>query len=507
MNQRSGRAAQDEFKLLCSQSGITCNPSLEDDHGWDFIVEIPAPGSDNLPADKVSAPRQVLVQVKSTHGKHAKTRIKLSNALKFSQNYLPCFIVLFQYKKGERQHIYVRHFWKGLMERSLKRGRIVSVEGKPINQSMVSISFTDEDDHSGDLIDWMTHTVNTFPIEYSKEKRELAEQLGYESQNYRGEVSIGPLKGIEEIVDHQLGLIESLPVTHIKLVDSRFNIDAPTPIYEGTSGQITLRPNFSKEWTLVLQAPDDEPILFPATVRFPAIPDLPPDKFKILIETWLFNVTMVHPGEIKLTLQLEDFFNRKLPITRLNEFARLLSWNSDSILVKVVEDGLPLFSFRGNINSDIDKGISRNFANITKELLNIQTRAGVPDVEFSLFDVQNSLTKLFVFHEILTAKDVKLNFELVSEWKYENSISRLLGYLDVEVGGYNFLAVFDAPVSMQHAPGNFIEFICGQRTLRDCFVGKDANSVLSAGHTSYKEQSALYGPECFCAGNFRDYIQ
>lgn len=507
MNQRSGRPAQDEFKLLCSQGNITCNPSSEDDHGWDFIIEIMAPESDNLPADKVSAPRQVLVQVKSTNSKFAKTRIKLSNALKFAQTALPCFIVLFQYKKGKRQHIYARHFWKTLMERSLERGRIASVEGKPINQSVVNVSFTDEDDHSSDLIQWMIDTVNAFPIEYGKEKRELAENLGYESQNYRGEVSIGPLKGIEEIVDHQLGLTESLPVQRIKLVDSRFGIDAPTPLHEGTSGQITLRPNDSKEWTLVLQASDYEPISLQATVKSPAIPGLPLDKFKILIETWLFKATMMHSGAMDWTLQVEELFNRKLPIARLNELARLLSWESDSISMKAVEDGLPLFTCRGNINSDIDKGLFLRFANITKELLDIQSRAGVPTVQFSLFDLQNSLKILSVLHDILTPRGIKLNLKLVSEWKYENSISQILGYIDVEVGGCTFLVIFDAPVNMQHASGNFIELICGQRMLRDCFVGKDAGSVLSAGQTSYEEQCDLYGPECLGVGNFRDYIK
>ena len=40
VDQRMGRPAQDAFKLQCSSAGITCNPSLEDDYGWDFMVEI-----------------------------------------------------------------------------------------------------------------------------------------------------------------------------------------------------------------------------------------------------------------------------------------------------------------------------------------------------------------------------------------------------------------------------------------------------------------------------------
>ena len=507
MDQRSGRPAQDEFKLLCSKRNITCNPSLEDDHGWDFLVEIPASGSDKLLADKVPAPRPVLVQVKSTSNKPAKTRIKLSNALKFAKNELPCFVVLFHYnKKAKRQHIYACHFWKDLIERSLKRGRKASVEGKPLNKSMMSISFTDQDDHSDDLIEWMINTVNALPIGYGNEKRELADNLGYEEQSYRGKLAIGPLKDIAELVDHQLGLTDYLPVTHIKLIDSRFGIDDPTPIYEGSSGQISLRPNDTREWTLVLQASDNDPISVPATIRAPAIPGLPLDKFKILIETWLFRANMTHPGGIKLTLKVEDISNRKLPLAKLNELARFLSWESDSISMKAVEDGLPLFTCHGNVSSNVDKGLCLKFANITKNLLDIQSRSGVSTVELSLIDLQYSLNKLSVLHEILTAKDMKLNLKPGPEWKNETSISHVIGYIDIEVGEFIFLIIFDAPVSMRHVPENLIELTCGERTLRDCFVGIDSDSVLSAGQTSYREQNELYGPECLGVGNFRDFI-
>ena len=507
MDQRSGRPAQDELKLLCSQRNITCNPSLEDDHGWDFIVEFPSLVSDRLLADKVQAPRPVLVQVKSTRNKPAKTRIKLSNALKFANNELPCFVVLFHYnKKDKGQHIYACHFWKDLIERSLKRGRKVSVEGKPTNQSMISVSFTDQDDHSGDLIEWMTKTVNALPIGYGNEKRKLANNLGYEGQNYRGKLAIGPLKGIEEIVDHLLGLSDYLPVKHIKLIDSRFGIDDPTPIYENTNGQISLTPNDTKEWTLVLQALDNDPISLPATIKTPSIPGLSLDKFKILIETWLFKATMTYLGGIELTLQVEDFSNKRLPIAKLNELARFLSWESDSISMKAVEDGLPLFTCHGNVSSNIDKGLCLKFANITKNLLDIQSRTGMSTVELSLIDLQNSLNQLSVLHEILTAKDMKLNLKPGPEWKNGTSISHVIGYIDIEVGDLIFLVIFNATVSMRHVPKNYIELTCGERTLRDCFVGKDSDSVLSAGQTSYREQSDLYGPECLGVGNFRDFI-
>ena len=506
MDQRSGRPAQDEFKLLCSERNITCNPSLEDDHGWDFIMEIPTNVSDRLLADKVPAPRPVLVQVKFTSGKTAKTRIKLSNALKFANNELPCFVVLFHYNKnGKRQQIYVCHFWKDLIERALKRGRKVSVERKPTNQSMMSVSFIDQDNHSDDLIKWMINTVNALPIGYSNEKRKLANNLGYEEQNYRGKLAIGPLRDIEELVDHQLGLTDYLPVKYIKLTDSRFNIDDPTPILESTSGQIRLRPNDSIKCTLVIQGSDNDSISVPATIRTPAIPGLPLDKFKISIETWLFRA--VTPlGKFELTLRGEDLSIMKLPIAQLDELVRFLSWGNDSISMKAIKDGVPLFACRGNVSSNIQRGLCLNFANITKNLLDIQSLAGVSTVHISLIDLQNSLNILSVLHEILTAKDMKLEIEPGPEWKNETSISHVIGYIDIEVGEFTFLILFDAPVSMRQAPENVISLLCGERALRDCFVGKDADSVLLAGQTSYEEHRNLHGPECLGLDNIRTFI-
>lgn len=508
MNQRTGRPAEDEFKLLCSQRNITCNPSLEDDHGWDFIIEIPVTPAEKLLADKIPAPRPVLVQVKSTRSESATIKIKLSNALRFAQTTPPCFVVLFQYnKKGERERIYARHFWKDLIERSLKRGRKASVEGKALHQSMVSISFTDQDDHTDDLIGWMSNTVNVFPIDYGSDKQKLVNNLGYERHNYRGELAIGPLKGIEELVDHQLGLTDELPVTRIKLIDSRFGIDDPTPVYEGTAGRLRLTPNDSREWTLILHTPDDEPILLPATIKSPAIPGLPFEKFKILIETWLFKATMSYSGSTELAFGDEDILKKKMPLAQLNELARFLSWKSDSVLMKAVENGLPLFQCPVNISSTVDKRLCIFFADITKNLLKIQSCAGTSTVRASLLDLRHSFKQSCALHGIITAKEMKLNFKPGPEWKYETSISHILGYIDVEVGGFIFVAILDAPITEQAVSDSLIIFTCGEFTLCDGFVGEEPDSVLSAGQASYEEQSRHFVHEYLCVGNFRAFLE
>ena len=241
MSQRLGRPAQDRFKLLCSQARVTCNSPQEDDHGWDFMIELTPPQDTHNPADKTPGVKKALIQIKSTWGQSPRTRIKVANALKFAKDDLPCFIVLFHYTKQVGTQIYVRHYWTELIERTLKRARQASAERRNVHKMWMEVRFLPGDDHSNDLISWIISAVQESPFDYSSTKRSLYETIGYEGRKYRAEIAFGPIRGIEEIVDHELGLTEYLPVSKIRLVDSRFGIDAPVPILESCQGRIQIR--------------------------------------------------------------------------------------------------------------------------------------------------------------------------------------------------------------------------------------------------------------------------
>ena len=503
MDQRSGRPAQHEFNLLCSRASLTCNRSEEDDHGWDFIVEIPAPSTHDLPADKVPALKQVLVQVKSTKGRSATTRLKVSNALKFAKAELPCFVILFHECSDGRRRIYAYHFWEELIESALKRGREVSAAHKLPHKTTMNISFSDRDEHSDDLIAWMRDTVNALPKEYGSEKQMLYETLGYAGErNYRAEVTFGPLKGVEELVDHQLGLTDFLPVSHIKLIDSRFGIDAPSPILESTSGELELRPD-PREGNVVLQASNGDIISLPATARSPAIPGLPPEKSKLRIETWLFTAVLPS-GEISFQ-SVDNLMDRKLPIERLVDFVSFVSWNGP-ISAKLVTAARPPLDFSLNLSVTGEKGDWLKLVNIAKTLWEIQSRAGVATVELALRDLQNSWSELSVFHDILTAEDMRLGIVQDSTWEPE-ICSRMLGYFDFEVGGVTFLVVFDAPISEQSAQEDRILLNLGERVCLDCFVGEEADSIRSLGQASYERQADRHDEDCVALGNFRDFFR
>lgn len=505
MSHRSGRTAEYEFGRLCSRAGVTCNKSSEDDHGWDFIIEIAPQKQSGQPADKVPGIRQVLVQVKSTKSKFPKTGMKVSNALKLAKSELPCFVVLFHYTPSSEARIYVRHFWAELMERALLRGRQASAENKKPHKVRMEIGFSDEDEHSADLIHRIIATVNEHSVEYPEKKRALCNTLGYGERNYRVEATFSQLDDIEELVDHQLGFTDYLPVSNIKFVDSRFGIDAPVPMWESDHGQIQIRPNNTKKCKLVFQNSNGDDISLEATMRRPAIPNLPPDKFKIAIETWCFTATFFSDGSI--SAEIPDMWNEKLSLERLSEYVTFLSWGGEKISMKIVDYEFDPLKMRGTLSLTGRKEFLTKMSDIVRTLREIQKRAGVSDVNLTLQDLNCSFRELLLFHEILTAEDMQLSGDWEPPLKTDDSFYRVLGHCDFEVGGFTFFVVFDALATDLSAEGGGTKLDCGKRVLRECFVGDDGDGIRAAGKRSYEIEETEHGDNCLSFGDFRALLR
>lgn len=505
MSHRFGRTAEDEFKRLCSRAGVTCNKSSEDDHGWDFIIEIASQRESGLPADKLPGPKQVLVQVKSTQGKLPKTKMKVSNALKLAKSELPCFVVLFHYAPDSEERIYIRHFWDELMERALLRGRQASAENKKPHKVWMEIRFSDKDEHSTDLIRWIISTIEEHSVGYAENKRTLFETLGYDGRKYRTEVTIGPLDGIEELVDHKLGITDYLPITKMRMVDSRFGIDAPVPLWESDHGRIQIRPNNARKCKLVLQNSSGDVISFKATIRGPAIPNLPPEKFKIAIETWCFTATI--SSDRSFLAQVTDMWNQKLSLERLSEYVTFLSWGGEEISMKIVDQEFDPLDIRGTLSLNGHEEFFKKMTGIVRTLREIQKRAGVSNVNLSLQDLSCSFRELLFFHDFLTAEDMQICGELDSPLKTNVKFSRMLGYFDFEVGGNIFFVVFDALATDLSMVVKGVKLDSGKRVLRECFVGGDSESIRATGKRSYEIVEADHGNECFSFGDIRDLLQ
>ena len=487
MSQRSGRPAQDEFKLLCSRTGITCNSAFEDDHGWDFMIEIESEREKNIPADKLAGIKKALVQVKSTHSKTPKSKIKISNALKFAKDELPCFIVLFHCDANGEKQIYVRHFWRDLIRRSLKRAREASVNNRDIHKLFMEIVFSEPHDHSNDLIDWITSSVLKFSDEYSTEKNSLCQTLGYENRNYRGEMTIGPIKGIEEIIDHELGLIETLPVSKIRIVDSRFGIDAPQSIVESETGRIKLQPNQYINCNAVFQTSDGDILSFEAKLKTPGMLKVPPEKFKVAVETWCFIATVsVNEG---LKLQLKDLSDEKLSMEKLCQITKFRSWGGKDVSIKFPQSGIIPVGVQGRFSCNGDEKLFSEIMSVAENLYNLHKCAGFTQASYSLHEIHCVLRELSLWKDILCAGDIQLGIRGEAPVFADMKFQSVLGYFKFNIGELHYFVLFDALVVDQSNEGDNVLFECGQRIVRHCYVGDDVETVNSAGMRSHQMEA------------------
>lgn len=501
MSQRSGREAQDEFKLFCSRAGITCNSSSEDDHGWDFLIEIEPNKEASAPADKHASIRNAFVQVKSTQGESPKTRMKVSNALKLAKDELPCFVVLFHYDRTGGSRIYVRHFWTELIERALKLGRQASVKSKDTHKSWMGISFSEQDEKSGDPVGWISSIVRENSSEYSAEKRSLYQKLGYENRNYRAEVTFGPLSGVEDIIDHELGLTDTLPVSKVRLIDSRFGIDAPNPILDSEHARMQIRRNKNIDCNVVIQKADGDLISFEAVMKIPGMLKVPSDKFKMVVESWCFVAVVSQREGIKI--DIKDLWDEKLSAGDIAKAAKLRSWGGEAVSMKFLGSNMPPLTLQGQCAAIGDETVFGELSRTAEFLGDMQSRSGFGGPSHSLEELSQSLRELSFWNGFLNTEDVKLVSETSVSLEDNVSMAGVLGFFEFQVGDLYYFVVFDAPVVVRSTEQNGLALDWGARVIRDCYVDCDSEKVRSAGERAHEVEASSKGDDWLDLGDLR----
>ena len=376
---------------------------------------------------------------------------------------------------------------------------------KQAHKKWMEIGFSDEDDHTDEVIGWMVATIEANSREYGVKKRYLYETLGYdEGQNFRATITFGPVNGIEEIVDHQLGLTDYLPVSNITVIDCRFGIEAPVPVIDNASGQMQLRPNNSRECKVVFQNLSGGVASFEATMRTPALPDLPADKFKILVQTWCFDISILPGGG---TLQIRDLWDEELSIERLIELSQFLSWGEEPMTIKITGTDLPPLNCQGQFGSSPLMGHFAALGDAAKMIQEIQIRAGSMAISHTFRDLHISLRELLIFYAFLTGNDLQLRGQWAPSLQHEVDLSRMLGYFDFQIGDFIYFVVFDASVTGPTTEEDGVRLDCGPRLLRECLVGTDSESVRAAGTRSFDREADIHGDECLVLGNLRVLLQ
>ena len=499
MNRRLGRHAQDKFKSLCSKFNVTCNPSIEDDVGWDFILEIPAPETKNISSDKLPTNRQALVQVKSTTGKRRSTTMKVSNALNLARFESPCSIVFFHEYPAENGHIYARHFWSSLIELSLRKGRTASANGKEPHKTKMRVGFSDSDNHSDNLVEWIVSTVNGLPSDYALEKVKLYKSIGYEEHGFRGKVTIKLTEGIQDWVDHQLGLKESLPATEIELMDMRFGIETPHPLPEAKGARISIQPHPIEDLRILLRSGNDRVISLPSTLTIPHLPGIEIKDQQSLVRSWMMDILLLPERKINITFNVQ--FQESLPLAKLIQATRFFSWPGNPIDFKLFRKDTIVMGSRIDLPPAGDECYFRRLAEFAETLEDIASQAGRADLSLSITDLDESFSNLTFLSKFLADPSMKLTFGPDNPTNVLRNTSYVLAYTDIAVKDLYFFIVLKAPVRTQSEHDNRIQFDLGERILLDCLVGEDARALYNSGMEAYNRWLTDTGDEYLALGD------
>jgi hypothetical protein len=342
-----GRAGEKAFSYVCSVCGATCNPSLEDEQGWDFIVEFQSLGLPGISADLQQQIPAALVQVKTKERRGLSVRMKLSNALKLVRSQNPAFVVLATYSEnGSSPTWHATHLWDQFMAQTLKRAREKSRDGvdeKDFNKSWISFSLNGAD-AKGDteLLDWMEATIRHSGDDYAAAKRAVRDRVGFDGADLVGTMQIGPIGSLDELIDHQLGLTPTIPLQKIILSQRRFGIDIALPL-PNIPSYARLRANPVGQCQVRVRGPDGIEFETCGDLIVAGVQGHDADQTKIRVKTPVLDIVSGQPSDS--TISCEFATDQTRVLAELEQILRLLSWSGQGdIDVQVFINDAPLLA-------------------------------------------------------------------------------------------------------------------------------------------------------------------
>lgn len=243
MNQREnkiGKLGEKELSKWATQMDCTINKSIEDEEGWDFIIEFPpdfSPDGEPLPLDKVDSPLKCWIQVKSTDDSLGKRSVNLRNWLRLVKTPYPAFFLVVEFNgKDEPQKAFLVHIGEEYIRKVLKRLRKAGFKKQDkLHKKKMQLTYDTNNEilslNGEGLKSSIKKYVESTDV-YMGWKKRLVEEVGYENGGYEMKTTIILPDGentdpLEPFIDLSLGLISHLETTRVEVKDMRFGIEAP----------------------------------------------------------------------------------------------------------------------------------------------------------------------------------------------------------------------------------------------------------------------------------------
>jgi hypothetical protein len=471
-----GDWAEDRFSGYCSRAGVTRNKSIQDRTGWDYLIEFPPAVMGNVPADLRPVEASARVQVKSKRTGKASVALKLSNALRFAKDPLPCFVVLFLATKGsEPVRVFVRHFWEHEISRTLKRAREAHAEGRDdLNNLTITLSFDLQDEHGNDLMAWIAATIALHGDRYADVKAGLARTLGFEDGFIHGNIRFD-IANLEALVDHQIGLTPAAPALSITIKERRFGIDTLTPLFEGVPNVAHMQ-SHSQPCSVRVRGLTGDDVWLDGKLFLPGLPDLPVEFRKIRVVAEFIEMVIGATKAGKVTFHLDRSTPRSLP--GLRTLVNVLKAAKEGPLqFQISRNGNMLLPFAVNMPGDQSGDDVQQLSNVIACLEKVSMGLLPAELTLSLAEIYKAWNAIVPFNGMVTGTDIEGRFTFDREVPAEvSSATSIFLYDYVDIGSWTFMAVARRPILKFEIDGTAGRLECGSPRVVEAIVRRGAGA-------------------------------
>lgn len=475
-----GRQGEKLFDLKCSEEGVTCNGSTEDDYGWDKLIEypprlVPFAAIDMQPGRTVAA-----VQVKTTTGSSRSVPIRLSNALNYARSPIPHFVVMIVIGDGEPK-FFCRHVWFPLVAAWLKAGREADARGVTSpNRETITVAFSPEDERGSALLSWIRSEIEGIDGPYAAVKEEFIRTVGFEEGRYGvGNVTFA-LEHPGELIDIQLGLKTRVKASTFTYTSERFGIRASKPEIDERDLLIELTPE-GRPGAIRLEFPDGGNLVLPATLY--SAED--GRKSALRAKARVLDVVLGPSQRFKANAHLN--YTDRVKLVELCAFARMQSVGPKA----PVELSIELNDGVHDMGSITMKGPDPNpgWPWIALSLDVMRTIVAATDrspPEFTMAEVNSAAGALEVLNALASQRATRIDF--APSTKLNPKFDGLLAYCSARVGAWVFSAVCSRPAKLDRMVGGRRQISFGAPVLLWAQIAAAENWTSDAVKNAYKRQ-------------------
>ncbi len=291
-----GEKGESRFQEFCADAKLTCNKSIRDRTGWDFIVEFPFEEINNdHTLDKRRSAISCHMQVKTVWAESKRVTIRLSSAERLAKEPKPAFVfVLLINDNLEAIDTYLIHLRGDNLERILKRLRKAQANGElKINDAEITYNQKASGirlpPNGKALRNQLSQECGPDLQKYIVSKAQELENLGFEKGRYRLTTTL-QARNTDEVVEAFLGLrpIEGKATESLEV---RFGIGLPAQ-HVPKDATVKFELKLAPADQCIIRAHSESsipPAVFPGEVFFPAV-KMPMGHFRARIQTNFFTL-------------------------------------------------------------------------------------------------------------------------------------------------------------------------------------------------------------------------